>query len=76
MGVGDPASLVEAIALFALVIALLLSFVITKGLVNWRARLTLRRSARYLRRDWLKTLPPMMLSAPMVVSPPSTVALA
>ena len=47
-------------AIGTLLLALLLSFVITKGLVNWRARLNLRRSARYLRRDWLKTLPPMM----------------
>jgi hypothetical protein len=48
------------LAILTLLAALLLSFVITKGLVNWRARLTLRRSARLLKRDWLKTLPPLM----------------
>ena len=49
-----------ALAIIALLVALALSFVITKGLVNWRARLTLRRSARQLKRDWLATLPPIM----------------
>ena len=49
-----------AYAVIALLVALGLSFVITKGLVNWRARLALRRSARNLKRDWLATLPPIM----------------
>jgi hypothetical protein len=44
-------------AFLVLLVAIAISFLITKGIVNWRQRLGLQARARSLRRDWLRELP-------------------
>lgn len=44
-------------AFLVLLVAIMISFLITKGIVNWRRRLRLQARARSLRRDWLRELP-------------------
>lgn len=44
-------------ALLVLLLAISISFLITKGIVNWRQRLRLGERARSLDREWLRELP-------------------
>lgn len=50
-------------AFLILLLAISISFLITKGIVNWRHRLRLQARARDLRREWLRELPS---SAPVI----------
>lgn len=46
-------------ALLLLLVAILVSFGVTKGLGNWRRRLHMQARIGSLRRDWLQALPPL-----------------